>query len=156
MTEPVARPDPEFRAAQIRAAVAEARPLVRGQSDSAARATLTDVLRRHDVFIPPGQLAAIAWLLAHPWQTRLRPFRSWRDVRRLSNQPDRDGKRFQKEADTLSSLMWGIPEVRETSSRRSFDGGVHEVRVDPWSPELAAQLQQIAEPIRIIVVPARR
>jgi hypothetical protein len=43
--------------------------------------------------------------------------------------------------------------VQGMSSRRTMDGMVHEVTIDPWSDELANLVRQAAAPTEIIVRP---
>lgn len=141
------------RVERLRSAIAEARPLARGQSETVARAVLLNALRRHDVFMHPGAVAVIAWELANPWRGLLRPFHSWRVAKRLLAEPDPDEARFHHEASALSKLTREVPQVRGTSSRRTVDGPVHTVWVDPWSQDLADYLHDLAAPIELAVLP---
>lgn len=141
------------RVERLRSAIAEARPLARGQSETIARTVLLNALRRHDVFAPPGTVALIAWQLANPWRGLLRPFHSWRVSKRLLAEPDPDEARFHHEVNAVSKLTREVPQVRGTSSRRTVDGPVHTVWVDPWSQDLADYLHDLAAPIELAVLP---
>lgn len=141
-------------------AFAEAEQEVRGMhvSEGHVNQVIVDALRRHDAFAGPIEIALLARKIARPWEPLLRPIKHKRWIDQLFSTPDSAGEAFERESDELDNAFDDFPnrfpEYRSRTSRRTVDGGVHTVWVEPCTPEVAERFQQHVAPIPIIVVPA--
>jgi hypothetical protein len=135
----------------IKSAIDEVQRDSRGLPVAVVEARLVSALRKRDAFLPIKHVRCLARDMADPWWPVKHPVQAMREVRSHRTSTDPDSTRLEAEADHLEQRFDLVDQVTEMSSRRTFDGIVHEVTIDPWSPRLAARIHRLASPIRVVV-----
>jgi len=138
--------------ANIGAALDSVKPGARGLPVAEVEARLTHALREHGAFLPPDDIRFIARILADPWWPLKRPVVAFRETRRRRRPTvDPNWIRLEDETAYLDTRLEHVLEIVQRRSRRTVDGIVHDVVISPWSAEIAAQIHQLAAPIRVNV-----
>lgn len=145
--------------AALAAAIAAIEASGRGEPIDRIEAGLVRELRGRELFMPPEEINLLArgisdpiWALKHPWTARrlFTAMRSAADPRETAFQEEWD-RAVQRLEEALDS-MWRVRRAA-ISSRRTFGGVDIQVRMDPWSRRRVKQLQRIAAPTVVSVVP---
>lgn len=137
---------------RVRAAVASVKSELRGLPQEEAVNRLVSALRQHDAFMDMREVRVLARDLRDPSWARRHPVRAFRQTRQIFGRWDPESRRLEAEVEELSDRVW-MKGVKCMSSRRTMDGMVHEVTIDPWSDELANRVREAAAPTAIIVRP---
>jgi hypothetical protein len=146
------RSDVEGRLQAIRSAIASVKTDVRGLSQAEAEERSVSALKGNDAFLSMSSVRVIARDLRNPWWARLHPFKAWRQTRRVFAEPDPDSDRYEAEAARLGDKLDAFGGIASTSSRRTMDGVVHVVTINPWSDELARRIREAAAPTTVTVL----
>lgn len=138
---------------RVRTAVDSVKSDLRGLSQDEAVKRLVSALRRADAFMGMGEVRVLARDLRDPWWARRHPVRAFRQTRQIFRGPDLEGIRCIAESEKVSRRVGQIKGVRGLESRRTMDGMVHAVTIDPWSDELARRVREAAAPTAVNVRP---
>jgi hypothetical protein len=155
LTSPDDRDDPERRLERIRAAVRSVKSEVRGLPQDEAEERLVSALRLHDAFLSRSSVRVLARSMRDPWWVHRHPIKAWRQSRRDFDAPDPESDRCAAETARLSRKLEEISGVTTWFSKRTMDGMLHVVTIDPWSDELADQVREVSSPTSVTVVPAQ-
>ncbi len=135
----------------VRAAIDSVRAS-RGLSQAAVEEHLRTALERREVTLPQRTVQGLARDISDPWWPLKHPVQLAREFRGRKR-VDPESARCEAEAADLGTRLEGLLEVEEIASRRTLDGIVHEVTLDPWSKELADRVHRFASPIKVNVKP---
>jgi hypothetical protein len=138
---------------RVLAAVDSVKSDVRGLTQDDAEGRLVSALRQQNAFLDMPAVRVLARDLRDPWWALRHPLKAWRQTRQMFEAPDPESETSEAEAEKLSRLVFQIEGVQGSSSRRTMDGVVHEVIIDPWSDELANRVHAAAAPTEVIVRP---
>jgi len=126
---------------------------LRGLPQDEAVKRLVSALRRADAFMGMREVRILARDLRDPWWARRHPVRAFLQTREIFRGPDLEGIRGLAESEKVSRRVGQIKGVRGLESRRTMDGMVHTVTIDPWSDELANRVRESAAPTAVNVRP---
>ena len=131
---------------------------VRGLPEEAAVQRLVDALRHHQAYLPPQGVSLLARRLPGPWWSVRHLLRARREVREDLAAPDPQSTQAEAEANDFSrrvGTLASYPELDRLSERsaRTFDGMVHVVEIQPWSPEVATRIVSAVAPTKVEVRP---
>lgn len=140
----------------IRSAIDSVKPDVHGLPQAEVEERLVSALKRNDSFLSMSSVRVIARDLRDPWWARLHPFKAWRQVRQDFAEPDGDSDRYEAEAARLGAKLDEFQDITSRVSKRTMDGMVHVVTINPWSDELASRIRDAVAPTAVTVRPYRQ